>query len=184
MNHAPYASRILAAFVLQALCFGAAADTVFKCRSADGKTHYQSTRCQQIDEVSHWAPKEFTAVPYKPAAIVIPIDSHLAYHVGGEINGMSVTMQVDTGASAVAIPLALADRLHLERGQPQQFNTANGVTTGYRTVIRTLKIGGFTLTDVEAAVVTNLPGGVLLGQTALGRLKVEQAKGELRISAL
>ena len=39
-------------------------------------------------------------------------------------------------------------------------------------------------TDVEAAVVANLPGGVLRGQTALVRLKVERAKGELRISAL
>lgn len=186
MNPAPYPghTRRLAAFALLSCSFAACADTVFKCRGADGKTHYQSTRCIEVDEVSHWAPRQFTAIPYKPASVVIPIDASLAYRVNGEINGTTVSMQVDTGASMVSIPQALADRLHLERGQPQQIGTANGMTTGYRTVIHTLKIGGFTLTDVDATVMSNLPGGVLLGQTALGRLKVEQAKGELRISAL
>jgi clan AA aspartic protease (TIGR02281 family) len=160
------------------------AETIFKCKGADGAMHYQGSKCAQTDEVSHWAPKEFTAIPYKTASIVIPIDGSMAYRVNGSIEGTAVSMQVDTGASSVAIPKSLADKLKLTLGQPQQFSTANGLTTGYKTIIHTLKIGDFTLTDVEAAVMSNLPGGVLLGQTALGRLKVEQAKGELRISAL
>lgn len=176
--------RSLPACLLAFSLTEASAETVFKCQGADGRTHYQSTRCMQTDEVSHWAPREFTAIPYKPASIVIPIDRSLAYRVNGEIEGTTVSMQVDTGASMVSIPQALADKLRLERGQPHQFSTANGITMGYRTVIHKLKVGDFTLTDVDAAVMSNLPGGVLLGQTALGRLKVEQAKGELRISAL
>lgn len=162
----------------------ASAETIFKCRGADGAMHYQGSKCAQTDEVSHWAPKAFTAIPYKSASIVIPIDGSMAYRVNGSIEGTAVSMQVDTGASLVSIPKSLADKLKLPVGQPQQFGTANGVTTGYRTIIHTLKVGDFILTDVEAAVMSNLPGGVLLGQTALGRLKVEQAKGELRISAL
>lgn len=175
--------QLTATLCLFSFAATAAADTVFKCRGADGKTHYQSSRCSQSDEVSHWAPREFTAIPYKPAAIVIPIDRSMAYRVNGEIEGMTVSMQVDTGASMLSIPAALADKLKLERGQPHQFNTANGTTMGYRTVIHKLKVGDITLTDVDAAVMGNL-GIVLLGQTALSRLKVEQAKGELRISAL
>jgi clan AA aspartic protease (TIGR02281 family) len=162
----------------------AGADTVFKCQGADGRTHYQSSRCLQANEVSHWAPREFTAIPYKPASLVIPVDGSLAYRVNGEINGSTVNMTVDTGAAMVSIPQTLADKLKLVRGQSHQFSTANGLTTGYRTTLHTLKVGDFTLTDVDAAIMSNLPGGVLLGQTALGRLKVEQAKGELRISAL
>lgn len=161
----------------------AGAETVFKCKGPDGSMHYQNTRCLQSDEVSHWAPREFTAIPYKPAALVIAIDRSMAYRVNGEIEGATVSMQVDTGAAMVSIPAALADKLKLVRGQPQQFSTANGLTMGYKTVIRTLKIGDFTLKDVDAAIMTNLPSGVLLGQTALGRLKVEQSKGELRIFA-
>ncbi len=187
MHHVPKADffrLIMSLSVLTVAPQNASADSIFKCRGADGAMHYQSTKCQQTNEVSHWAPKAFTATPYKPAAIVIPIDQTLAYRVNGEIEGMTVSMQVDTGAALVSIPQALADKLKLARGQSHQFSTANGMTTGYRTLIHTLKVGDFTLTDVDAAVMSNLPGGVLLGQTALSRLKVEQSKGELRISAL
>ena len=186
MNHPHLFGRFLkfaAACLLPITCTAALADTVFKCQGADGRVHYQSTRCLQAAEVSHWAPKEFTSVPYKPAALVIAIDNTLAYRVNGEVEGVAVNMQVDTGASMVAIPATLAKRLKLEVGQAHQFNTANGPTTGYRTTLRTLKVGDFMLHDVDAVVMNNLPGIVLLGQTALSRLKVEQAKGELRISA-
>lgn len=178
-------SHLAAGFMVLLFTSGlAAADSIFKCRGADGAMHYQSTRCSQADEVSHWAPKTFTATPYKPSSIVIPIDRTMAYRVNGEIEGKTVNMQVDTGAALVSIPKELADKLNLSHGQPLQFTTANGITTGYMTVIHAMKVGGFTLTDVDAAVMSNLPGGVLLGQTALGRLKVEQSKGELRLSAL
>jgi len=182
-----YISRLAAVAGFMALLFttaDAAADNIFKCKSAGGAMHYQSTRCDQTDEVSHWSPKVFTATPYKPAAIVVRMGASGGYTVKGEIEGVAVDMLVDTGASDVAIPRALAERLNLPHGRPQQFSTANGLTMGYKTVIRFLKVGDFTLTNVEASVATNLPGGVLLGQTALGRLKVEQSKGELRLSAL
>lgn len=187
MNHIHLIGRFLqfaAVCLLPFASVSALADTVFKCQGADGRMHYQSTRCLQAAEVSHWAPKEFAAVPYKPATLVIAIDSSLAYRVNGEVEGVAVNMQVDTGASMVAIPATLASRLKLELGQPHQFNTANGPTIGYRTTLHTLKVGDFMLHDVDAVVMNNLPGIVLLGQTALSRLKVEQAKGELRISAL
>ncbi len=191
MNHTELSrtSVLRLALKLAALMFAFApgstfAETIFKCKGADGAMHYQSSKCAQTDEVSHWAPKKFTAIPYQPAALVVHMDASGGYSVKGEIEGVSVEMLVDTGASSVSIPQALAEKLKLPHGRPQRFSTANGITLGYTTVIHTLKVGDFTLHDVEAAVMSNLPGGVLLGQTALSRLKVEQSRGELRISGL
>ncbi|MDD4929279.1 MAG: retropepsin-like aspartic protease [Gallionella sp.] len=175
----------LRVLVVMSLAFAgqeACADSIFKCRGADGAMHYQGSRCLQSDEVSHWTPQ--AAAPYTPASIVIPVDGMRGYKVKGEIEGTGVIMQVDTGASMVSVPRSLAEKLKLAHGQPQQFATANGIATGYMTVIRTLKVGDFTLQNVEAAVMNDLPGGVLLGQTALSHFKVEQARGQLRISAL
>ena len=184
-----YIFRLVAGFGFITLALtltDAAADTVFKCKGVDGAMHYQGAKCAQTDEVTKWETKSFKSVPmieYKPSPIIARMGSHGGYMVEGEVNGTSANMLVDTGAAAVSIPAQLAEKLHLERGQPIQMSTANGIITGYRTVVRSLKVGKFSLRDIEAVVMPNM-SDVLLGQTALSHLKVEQSKGELRLSAL
>ena len=55
------------------------------------------------------------------------------YLAPGEINGERVRFLLDTGATTVSIPEALADRLGLERGRPLRSMTANGIVTVYQT---------------------------------------------------
>ena len=98
----------------------------------------------------------------------------------GQINGSAVTFMVDTGASEVAIPGHLAERLALKRGPSVVVSTANGRTQGYRTQLDTLALGDIRLTNVRALVVPGLDGDqALLGMSALKRLEFTQRGGSL-----
>jgi len=98
----------------------------------------------------------------------------------GRINGEPVTFLLDTGATDVAVPAELAERLRLERGAAVMLHTANGQTTGYRTVLASLDLGDIQLRDVRALVAPGFRGEqVLLGMSALKQLEFTQRAGTL-----
>lgn len=98
----------------------------------------------------------------------------------GKINGQAVTFLLDTGATDVAIPAELAERLELQRGAPVMLQTANGQTTGYRTVLSSLGLGDILLHDVRALIAPGFSGEqVLLGMSALKQLEFTQRAGTL-----
>ncbi|MDT3717538.1 MULTISPECIES: retropepsin-like aspartic protease family protein [Pseudomonas] len=98
----------------------------------------------------------------------------------GAINGRRVLFMLDTGATDVAIPEALARDLDLARGAAVQLSTANGRTQGYRTRLDSLQLGDIHLRDVRALVVPGLDGqGVLLGMSALKQLEFTQRGGTM-----
>jgi len=98
----------------------------------------------------------------------------------GRINGEAVTFLLDTGATDVAVPAELAERLGLERGASVMLHTANGQTTGYRTVLSSLDLGDIRLHDVRAIVAPGFRSEqVLLGMSALKQLEFTQRAGTL-----
>ena len=98
----------------------------------------------------------------------------------GQINGKPVTFLLDTGATDVAIPSALAENLGLSRGAPVALLTANGQTTGYRTVLDSLSLGDIVLHDVRAIVAPGFDSEqILLGMSALKQLEFTQRAGTL-----
>jgi len=102
------------------------------------------------------------------------------YLLGGQINGSPVTLLLDTGATAVAVPAALAERLGLQRGAPVQVRTANGTVVGYRTQLASLRLGEILLRDVAALITPGMEGDeVLLGMSALKQLEFTQRDGTL-----
>lgn len=106
-------------------------------------------------------------------------DGH--YHWPGRVNGRPVDFLVDTGATGIAIPAALADELRLEPLGRVQSNTANGVAEG--TVVRIdLELdGGIRGDRVRAVALPGLDTRPLLGMAVLGRLRWTQQDGVLRI---
>lgn len=94
-----------------------------------------------------------------------------------QINGASLKFLLDTGATTVAMNSGDAKFANIDykRGEPVNMSTANGIVTAYRVTIASLKIGGITLSQVEASV---LEGGspplVLLGMSALSRLEMKR----------
>lgn len=164
----------------------AAADTIFKCIEKNGVLRYQSTRCEQLEELDKWNVK--TAAPsvqntqQNVSYVSVRKGAGGAYRVDGEINGAAVSMTVDAAVPYLSIPSKMAEQLKLEKGDSRELTTANGQVAGYDTVVRMLKIGNLIINNMPA-VISPDSGGILLGQSVLGVLKVEQSKDELRLSA-
>ena len=99
------------------------------------------------------------------------------------INGVPVRMLVDTGASEVCVSASTARLLGLSslRGRKRVMQTANGLSTAYPTILRSLSLDGLYMNDVEALILAPEAGEVnLLGEGFLKRLtSVEQREGML-----
>lgn len=97
------------------------------------------------------------------------------YVTSGEINGQPVTFLLDTGATGVAIPESVAQRLGLQRGQAYRTQTANGTAIGYATRLDQVSVGEITLQDVRAGIAPGLQTDqVLLGMTFLKYIEFTQ----------
>jgi len=97
------------------------------------------------------------------------------YVTSGQINGHPVTFILDTGATGVAIPQPIADRLGLKRGQAVRTETANGMTTSYAVRLDEVSVGGIALQDVRAAITPGLQTDeVLLGMSFLKHIEFTQ----------
>lgn len=98
----------------------------------------------------------------------------------GKINGAVVTFMLDTGATQVAVPEAVAARLGLHKGLPVTLNTANGRVEGFRSQLAEVALGDIRLADVSAVVIPGMGDDtVLLGMSALKRLEFTQRGGTL-----
>src|SRR6476661_1494659 len=89
-----------------------------------------------------------------PESVTLQPDGRGHYMVQGQINGGSVRMLLDTGATLIAMPASDATRLGIDyrSGQPSYVNTANGIAPAYRVRLNTVKVGDIELNQVDAIV--------------------------------
>lgn len=91
-----------------------------------------------------------------------------------EVNGRFLEMLVDTGASATALPVSIAEEAGIflqNKDFKYRVGTANGTTYGARAMIDRLKIGQISLRDIETIVLRDDSLSTpLLGMTALNKL--------------
>ena len=110
------------------------------------------------------------------------LDGH--YYAEAEINGRSVDVMVDTGASMVALTYEDAERAGL-RLRPSDFTarvgTANGVAAVAPVTLDRVTIGRITVRNVQAAVTERgRMDKTLLGMSFLSRLeRVDISSGRL-----
>ena len=104
------------------------------------------------------------------------------YVTSGVINQVDVEFMLDTGATNVAVPQAVANKVGLRKGRAVQVNTANGIATAYRTVIDELSFGEITLFNVNATIVPGMGGSqILLGMSVLKQVEFRQLGDQLTL---
>lgn len=107
------------------------------------------------------------------------------YVSSGQINGVTVTFLLDTGATDVAVPTAVAVDAGLERGFIRRAATANGVVSVYSTRIDELRLGNIILHDIDASITPSIGGDtILLGMSALQRVEFTQRGSTLTLRQL
>lgn len=112
-----------------------------------------------------------TAPHAQAASIAKGGDGH--YWAEADVNGSRVRFLVDTGASAVALTLADAQRLGIATDKlDYHYNvvTASGQTRAAAVTLGRVSVAGAALNDVEALVIESGLESSLLGMTYLGRL--------------
>ena len=97
------------------------------------------------------------------------------YVLTGMINGRSVEFLLDTGATDVVLPEAIATQLDLEAGRAGLAMTANGTVKVYETRLNQLQIGDIRLSNVRASINPAMPPpAILLGMSALKQIEFVQ----------
>ena len=99
------------------------------------------------------------------------------YFVPITVNGLDLKFIFDTGASSICISAAEAAVMVRQGkiteedilGQQHFQDATGGVSVGTIIRLRSVKIGGVELRNIEANVVDNIQAPLLLGQTALGK---------------
>jgi aspartyl protease family protein len=117
--------------------------------------------------------------------LVYPANEQGHVIVEAVINGASMRLLVDTGASLVSLTAADARAAGISRAElvfDHLTNTANGTVHVARVPLREVRIGQLSVYDVPAAVLENLNIS-LLGISFLSRLQsYEMRDGKLTIS--
>jgi aspartyl protease family protein len=114
--------------------------------------------------------------PSGASSVTLQADGRGHFSVQGQINGGTVRMMVDTGASMIALSSADAVRLGIDykKGQPVYINTANGTTTAYQVRLNSVKVGDIVLNQVDGVVQESGLPFALLGMSFLNRTEMRR----------
>lgn len=115
--------------------------------------------------------------------IVLTAGSGGHFFTQGQLNGKTVQLVVDTGASVVSLSVADADQIGLKykTGQAVQMSTANGVVPGWRLKLASVRIGDVVVYDVDAIVSAGAMPYVLLGNSFLSRFLMTSSSDQMTL---
>ena len=113
--------------------------------------------------------------------IVLPVGSGGHFQTQGQINGRSVTLLVDTGATFVSLSEAEAIRIGLnyKTGQAASLSTANGIVPAWRITLVSLRLGDVVVYNVDAMVSAGNMPYVLLGNSFLSRFQMTRHNDQM-----
>lgn len=99
----------------------------------------------------------------------------------GLINGRTVQLVVDTGATAVSLSVQDAERIGLKykAGEPVRMSTANGTTIGWRIKLDSMRVGDVDVYNVDAVVTPGSMPFVLLGNSFLTRFQMTRTSDQM-----
>jgi clan AA aspartic protease (TIGR02281 family) len=149
---------------------------IYKCSTGGRETKYQNSPCtenKQTEEKVNLPTLERKQITLKQ------LQGH--YFMAGEINGAKSSFLIDTGASSIALPQALADQAHIIcTNQFVTMNTANGKVKACIANVSKLSLSPFEFKNVEVLIHPNLDTP-LLGMSVLQKFNIEQRNGEMHL---
>ena len=109
-------------------------------------------------------------------SVTLQADGRGHFIANGQINGGTVQLLVDTGATLISLPAYDAARLGIKykEGRVVQVRTANGVAAAYMIKLDTVKIGGIVLHQIDALVQERGLHQPLLGMSFLNRTEMRR----------
>ena len=116
--------------------------------------------------------------------IVLTAGSGGHFTTDGQINGKAVSFLVDTGATAIALGQADADRIGLNyKNAPRGFaGTANGRIPVSVVTLSSVRVGNVEIANVEAVVMPSAMEHVLLGNSFLTRFQMKRENDTMRLT--
>jgi len=138
--------------------------------------HLAGTQPAQISEPLLIMPFSVVSKP-KPTQHEISYTSHNgSIFVDGQVNGIPMRFVVDTGASLVVIPPAIAEQAGIDTTDSRQarLQTANGVVTAPMVTVDQVIADNVAIEQVPAVIknVSAVPDLGLLGMSFFGRHKM------------
>ncbi|WP_170860292.1 TIGR02281 family clan AA aspartic protease [Duganella sp. CF458] len=118
-------------------------------------------------------------------SMVLSPDPNGHYSVAGEINGFPVNMMLDTGATLVSIPAALAGKMGIDyknKGRRAFSQTAAGTAPVWIVKLDKVRVGEFEFANVEGSINEAGLGVILLGNSVLKRLDMKTESGLLTLT--
>jgi len=99
----------------------------------------------------------------------------------GQINGKTVPMMVDTGASLLIIGMDEAQRagINYKQGQVAQMGTANGMVPAWRIRLVSVRVGDVLVYDVDSVVSSGAMPYVLLGNSFLSHFQMNRTNEQM-----
>lgn len=124
------------------------------------------------------------AAPSNNASVTLQADGQGHFMAQGQINGGSVRMLVDTGATMIALSSEDAVRLGIKyrNGRIGYVNTANGQAKVYQVNLDTVKIGDVQLNQVSAVVQEAGLPFALLGMSFLNRTEMRREGQQMTLT--
>jgi len=122
-----------------------------------------------------------TGGPPRGTKIVLTAGSGGHFLTPGSINGRAVYFMVDTGATAIGLGIAEAERvgLNYKAGREVRLQTANGVTPAWLVKLASVRIGDVEVYEVDAVVAPQSMPYVLLGNSFLSRFQMKRDNEQL-----
>lgn len=121
------------------------------------------------------------ATSQQPGTLEVRMSSN-GYVTPGAVNGVPVSFMVDTGASHVSLPAALAQQAGIRCEQQGQSSTANGIISACAGIASEVTFGPFRLTNIAVTIMPNARDA-LLGMDALRRFTMTWSGDVVRIAA-
>ncbi|WP_341744668.1 retropepsin-like aspartic protease [Azonexus hydrophilus] len=112
--------------------------------------------------------------------ISIPRSEGGYYMTPGQVNGVGVNFMVDTGATHVTVPAAVAERAGIACQTPAMFQTPGGAVKGCMGMAKAVTFGPFIAHNTEVAIIENNET-TLLGMNLLASYRISQSGNTMHI---